>query len=108
MKHQEDFLMYGLIEYYYKSNLGKRTYVNYAIFAWHAKRSLNNQPASENRTALLNNKQLAHYRFSSHNIYFDTFWEAPNGITNLGIYNNINDNLIKLDPLHPFNKPFLL
>ena len=84
----------------------ERTNLNYAIFAWHAKRSLNNQPPSENRTSVLENKRLDHYRFSSHNIYFNTFWEAPNGITNLGIYNDINDNLIKLDPLYPSDKPF--
>ena len=82
------------------------TNLNYAIFAWHAKRSLNNQPASENRTALLNNKQLAHYRFCSHNTYFNTFWEAPGGITNLGIYNDINDNLIKLNAVYRKEKPF--
>ena len=72
--------------------------VNYMIYPWHSERSLMNQSSSAtNKVALLKNKQMSYFRYSGYNTYFDSNWEPSNNVTNLGIYNKDNKNIVKID-----------
>jgi hypothetical protein len=74
-----------------------KTLINYIIYPWHGNRSLNNEPASNSRTALLNSKVMSYFRYSGYNHYFDTNWTPQYGITDLGIYNQDNKNIVKIN-----------
>lgn len=86
-------------------NNTNKTMMYYAIYPWHANRSLNNDVQGTSRSAVLNNKQTSYLRYSGYNTYFNN-WEPSQGITTLGIYNADNDNITKISSPYQDNSKF--
>lgn len=72
-----------------------QTEVTYMIYPWHGSRSLNNDINAPSRTAMLEYKKLSNLRYSGYNTNV-TNWSPNHGITDVGIFNQTEDGIIKI------------